>query len=67
MFEEQKGCCVICGRHQTEFKTRLAVDHNHKTGEVRGLLCRPCNAGIGLFNENLSRLENAINYLKERR
>ena len=39
MFEEQHGCCVICGRHQSEFKQKLAVDHNHTTGKVRALLC----------------------------
>jgi hypothetical protein len=43
MFEKQEGCCAICDRHQDEFKIRLAVDHNHATREIRGLLCAYCN------------------------
>lgn len=43
LFEKQNGCCAACLRHQDLFKFRMAVDHNHKTGEVRGLLCTPCN------------------------
>jgi hypothetical protein len=39
----QAGKCAICGKHESEFKNRLAVDHNHKTGLVRGLLCYRCN------------------------
>ncbi|KKK86524.1 hypothetical protein LCGC14_2762410, partial [marine sediment metagenome] len=38
-FEKQLGCCAICGRHQSELKQRLALDHDHETGEYRGLLC----------------------------
>jgi DNA-directed RNA polymerase subunit RPC12/RpoP len=40
---QQGGCCAICQRDYTEFKTNLAVDHDHFTGEVRGLLCSHCN------------------------
>lgn len=43
MLTGQKGCCAICERHHSVFKTRLAVDHNHITGEIRGLLCNNCN------------------------
>lgn len=43
----------------------LHVDHDHNTKEVRGILCRQCNQGIGLFAEDTVRLENAIAYLKE--
>lgn len=43
MFDEQNGCCAICNRSYTLFKKRLCVDHNHKTGEIRGLLCDRCN------------------------
>lgn len=39
----QNDCCAICERHKDEFKINLAVDHNHSTGEVRGLLCSYCN------------------------
>jgi len=42
----QHDRCGVCGRHETEFKSKLAVDHNHKTGQVRGLLCYRCNKFI---------------------
>jgi len=64
MFVEQEGCCAICGIHQQELKVRLAVDHNHDTGEVRGLLCRPCNTAIGLLKEDKENLLAAIRYLE---
>lgn len=41
--EAQKASCAICNKPETYFKNRLAVDHNHKTGRVRGLLCYRCN------------------------
>ena len=47
MFENQSGCCAICKKHQSEFKRRLAVDHDHGTGQVRGLLCGACNVLLG--------------------
>lgn len=40
---DQNGCCAICGIHQLEVEQKLHVDHNHKTGKVRGLLCPKCN------------------------
>lgn len=63
LFYKQKGCCVICGRHQSELKRRLSVDHNHKTGQVRGLLCINCNTGIGNLRDSKSLLFAAISYL----
>lgn len=59
----QKECCAICKRHQSEFKIALAVDHDHETGEVRGLLCKQCNIGIGLLGESRQNLTAAIEYL----
>ena len=50
--------CQICGGKQ-----RLSIDHDHKTGLVRGLLCSPCNAGLGFFKDNIKTMENAIKYL----
>jgi hypothetical protein len=44
---------------------RLAVDHNHDTKQIRGLLCRNCNAGLGLLRERADVLQNAITYLQE--
>lgn len=43
LFRKQGGCCAICKKPETNFKNRLAVDHNHRTGRVRGLLCYYCN------------------------
>lgn len=43
---KQNGLCGICSKPESHFKFRLAVDHNHKTGQVRGLLCYRCNKFI---------------------
>lgn len=64
LYIEQKGCCAICKRHQTEFKKRLNIDHCHTTGVVRGLLCQTCNTSLGGFKDNVKNLESAISYLK---
>ena len=62
--ESQNHACKICGsldsRRGNNF---LMIDHNHETGEVRGLLCSPCNSAIGMFEDDISRLQSAINYL----
>ena len=65
MYENQKGCCKICGEHQESFSVTLAVDHCHTTGKVRGLLCRSCNTALGSFRDNITNLQSAIDYLKE--
>lgn len=62
MLEEQNGVCAICKLLPT--KTFLSVDHNHKNGKVRKLLCQNCNAGLGMFKENVEFLKTAIEYLK---
>lgn len=64
MFTNQKGCCAICNIHQSKLKRPLDVDHDHTTGEIRGLLCSKCNTGIGLFNDNIELLSLSINYLQ---
>ena len=51
MFNEQEGKCAICQRHQNELKKILYVDHDHKTGEVRGLLCKNCNVALGFYEK----------------
>jgi hypothetical protein len=58
---EQGGLCLICDRVP---KKRLVVDHNHHTGEVRGLLCDPCNVALGFLEDNTKFLLRAIEYLK---
>lgn len=63
MFNKQEGRCKICNRHRIEFNKALAVDHCHATGIIRGLLCRDCNTGLGLFDDNTETLKKAVNYL----
>lgn len=65
MLELQDGRCAICGRHGDEFGRRLAVDHCHETGKVRGLLCINCNPGIGAFRDNPELLRRAASYLED--
>jgi hypothetical protein len=66
MLERQGGKCAICGRPGGYGKRseRLCVDHCHETGELRSLLCKPCNTGLGCFSDNTGTLEAAVEYLK---
>lgn len=66
MLSNQSGQCAICGRTTTSrrgLNLRLAVDHDHNTRKVRGLLCLKCNLGIGNFNHDPSLLQHAASYL----
>lgn len=65
LFQQQNGCCAICGKHQSKLSQVLGVDHNHITGKIRGLLCKRCNVGLGNFEENINSLQGAINYLHQ--
>jgi len=58
--------CEICGKDLSDEKPRatLNVDHCHKTGKIRGVLCPNCNRAIGLFGDNVDAMANAILYLK---
>jgi hypothetical protein len=58
----QNGVCAIC-KEKNSLHGKLYVDHEHLTGEVRGLLCVRCNTGIGMFLDNTERLQSAIKYL----
>lgn len=49
LFVEQNGKCAVCGKHQSILSQRLDVDHDHKTGKIRGLLCRGCNRMLGRY------------------
>lgn len=60
----QKNRCMICGTLDKNQQYRLCVDHNHRTDEIRGLLCQGCNGGIGLFADSPLVLRRAIMYLK---
>lgn len=64
--DRQNGKCMICGTTEGGGKSStLHVDHNHETGQIRGLLCQPCNTGLGLFKENTELLEKAIHYVNK--
>lgn len=63
LLEQQKGCCAICKKNESKFKKGLVVDHDHKTGEVRSLLCPNCNFAIGYAQEDIVILEAMIKYL----
>ena len=67
MLLKQNGACAICkgtySGHRNGEPKALAVDHDHKTGKVRGLLCEACNTGIGKLKEDVEILESAIRYL----
>lgn len=66
LLNAQHGGCAICGRTDSGSKNSpwLFVDHCHTTGKIRGLLCHGCNAGLGSFQENPARLDQAIMYLE---
>jgi len=61
MLKNQDYKCDICHK---EIKTYSAVDHDHKTGKIRSLLCRKCNLGLGAAKDNTEILKNMINYLE---
>lgn len=72
MLENQDNRCAICrtdnpvgdGNTTTRKSFSFAVDHCHDTGRVRGLLCNPCNRGLGFFKDDLTLLAKAVQYLE---
>lgn len=65
---EQGAVCAICGSIEvSEGRSRLSVDHCHATGKVRGLLCSPCNKGLGSFRDKPELLRIAATYLEKTR
>ena len=61
-YEKQDKCCAICG---TEILLEnSAIDHNHQTGEFRGILCKLCNRALGMFRDSTKVLLNAVEYLE---
>ena len=64
MLEAQNGQCAICGTANTGKRKAFHVDHDHETGEVRGLLCGNCNSGIGNLRDDVGLLKRAIQYLE---
>jgi hypothetical protein len=63
--EKQEYCCALCGEHESANKQGLVVDHCHVSGNVRKLLCPPCNVGLGMFKDNPELLIKAADYIKE--
>ena len=75
LLNKQEGKCAICRNTETARQysgkgkrgdisiKKLAIDHCHKTGQIRGLLCYNCNLGLGRFKDNTKSLEAAIQYL----
>jgi len=63
-YEAQNGLCPICKNHIELMGS--AIDHNHNTGEFRGVLCKKCNRALGLFHDSPNVLTRAANYLKEK-
>jgi hypothetical protein len=70
MFEEQNGVCKVCKQPETRKRpwskngeiNPLAVDHDHKTGEVRALLCSHCNTSLGKLDEDPVRIRALADY-----
>jgi hypothetical protein len=62
---DQNGCCAICrATSPGDTRSRFAIDHDHQTGQVRGLLCNACNLGLGKFKDRLDLLRAATAYLE---
>ena len=70
--EDQKGGCAICEEVLPDLlvynnrKRGYAIDHNHETGEFRGILCLKCNSMLGMARDSRDLLEKASSYLEER-
>ena len=64
MYEEQDGTCPVCDKAIDAEGS--AIDHNHETGEVRGILCKNCNRALGLLGDNPETMARAEAYLLER-
>lgn len=70
MNEKQQKKCAICGREERRIGrggeiARLAIDHCHISGKIRGLLCHACNVALGSFEDNIEIIKSAIQYLEK--
>ena len=63
LYDLQDGMCAICGKMDDPQGRDFAMDHDHKTGKLRGLLCSHCNIALGYFEDDIDRLQSAIDYL----
>jgi hypothetical protein len=69
LYDAQGGCCALCRNPEQivgsgKGKSMLAVDHDHETGKVRGLLCFRCNTSLGAFGDSVEGLRRAIAYIE---
>ena len=68
LYTKQKGLCAICLQPETatvkQTLRTLSVDHCHKTGKIRGLLCKSCNVGLGYFEDDVDSFKRALKYLR---
>lgn len=65
MLEQQGNKCAICEIDQCITGRAFAVDHDHTTKQIRGLLCSACNTGLGMFKDNTKLLQQASEYLNK--
>jgi hypothetical protein len=65
LLDKAGGCCEICGTDTCATGYKLAIDHCHTTGKVRGVLCQACNTALGSFKDDADIIRRAIAYLKE--
>jgi len=64
MLANQDHSCAVCERPQSDFKRKFSIDHDHKTGKVRALLCDNCNHALGMVNDSPILLQKLISYLE---
>ena len=68
--ESQRGLCAVCGNPETSTMKRtgeikmLHIDHDHKTGKIRGLLCQDCNMALGHLQDSSERIQMLLDYAK---
>lgn len=65
LFNSQNKKCAICDIEWDPTQKLFAWDHDHDSNVIRGILCETCNRGLGLLKDNISVLENSINYLRK--
>ena len=66
ILEFQEYRCCVCGKHESEVpRKRLYVDHCHKSGDIRGLICAHCNTALGMVKDDVEILYRLAAYLNE--